>query len=194
MTDMTKCPGDPDPPHGTELITTKEVPDCVLEEVGLQLVEPEPYVKRKRWGAMDPVKPPVFRDCPPSRIVVVDTGTSQCKTLEQCSLVLQQHQEQTIYEGGQSDLPYNFMVGGDGRVYEGRGWRAKIALPETFAEEYEDDISFIIGLIGDFSSSELEICPPEKMVKARRQFVLLGKDVGIFDREIEIWTELQWKV
>jgi N-acetylmuramoyl-L-alanine amidase len=42
-----------------------------------------------------------------------------------------------------SDIAYNFLVGGDGQVYEGRGWDIQDALAKNV-----NDISLGIAFIG----------------------------------------------
>lgn len=52
-----------------------------------------------------------------------------------------------------SDIFYNFLVGGDGMVYEGRGWDLQ-AFVADYDTEYLDDTSIRISLIGRFNVVE----------------------------------------
>lgn len=44
------------------------------------------------------------------------------------------------------DVDYNFVIGGDGRTYEGRGWSYISHLPNYF-----DERTLIIGISGQYS-------------------------------------------
>ncbi|KAK2146721.1 hypothetical protein LSH36_586g01011 [Paralvinella palmiformis] len=47
---------------------------------------------------------------------------SHCYTLDDCSAVVRAIQRMHMDSNGWDDIGYNFLVGEDGRVYEGRGW------------------------------------------------------------------------
>lgn len=79
---------------------------CEVSKAGFELVEAEPVVVRARWGALPPRSPPEERAGPIGRVFVVDTRTTQCKTMEECKLILQDLQGAKIYEQGEEDLPY----------------------------------------------------------------------------------------
>ena len=47
---------------------------------------------------------------------------SYCETEEDCKAVVRAIQDYHMDSNGWSDIGYSFLVGGDGNVYEGRGW------------------------------------------------------------------------
>ena len=51
------------------------------------------------------------------------------------------------------DVPYNFLIGGDGNVYEGRGfaYQAEILRDSYFGDYHQ---SIIVAFIGNFSSEQ----------------------------------------
>ncbi|XP_017053435.1 peptidoglycan-recognition protein LC isoform X3 [Drosophila ficusphila] len=76
----------------------------------------------KSWGGLPTRGKLEPLDIPVSRVIISDTPPEMCLTRESCSYwarVLQSRHMDT-YNWGQ--IGYNFMVGGDGRIYEGRGW------------------------------------------------------------------------
>lgn len=62
------------------------------------------------------------------------------------------------------DVKYNFLIGGDGKVYEGRGWGVK--------NEMDNDAN--VALIGDFSTSS----PSNSMIQAINVLIDRGTSNG----------------
>lgn len=60
-----------------------------------------------------------------SLIPVWDQAGKLGNLLDELGVVSQQlgKLQRLAFRNGMSDIEYNFLVGGDGRVYEGRGWR-----------------------------------------------------------------------
>ncbi|CAB3226070.1 unnamed protein product [Arctia plantaginis] len=54
-------------------------------------------------------------------VVIAHTAGATCNTSISCTKVVKNLQKYFISSMGR-DIPYNFLIGGDGRVYEGRGW------------------------------------------------------------------------
>ena len=48
--------------------------------------------------------------------------TSSCSDLATCSQIVRGIQDWHINGNGWCDIGYSFLVGGDGNIYEGRGW------------------------------------------------------------------------
>lgn len=64
-----------------------------------------------------------------------------------------------------SDIAYNFLVGGDGAAYEGRGWTKQGA--HTFGYNYR---SIGISFIGTFNTAEA----PKRQIVAAKQLIEMG--------------------
>lgn len=72
-------------------------------------------------------------------------------------------QEYHLDEHNFGDIEYNFLVGGDGNVYEGCGWNRQVA---NF-RRYKQDI-ICIALIGTFpeqSPSKQQVTAAEKLIE-----------------------------
>lgn len=52
------------------------------------------------------------------------------------------------------DIPYNFLVGADGFVYEGRGFRFQGDLPENNLASSFEKIGIIVAFIGTFNDRQ----------------------------------------
>ena len=65
-----------------------------------------------------------------------------------------------------NDIPYNFLIGDDGNVYEGRGYafQGEIASKNFFNDYHR---SIIVAFIGNFSSKQ----PTEEHVKLFNNFL-----------------------
>ncbi|XP_025143602.3 peptidoglycan recognition protein 3 isoform X1 [Bubalus bubalis] len=78
-------------------------------------------VSRKEWGARSlTCRAQLTR---PVAYVIMDQITGmECEEQNSCSQKLRGLQSRSVYTKGWCDVAYNFLVGNDGRVYEGLGW------------------------------------------------------------------------
>ncbi|CAO1308833.1 unnamed protein product [Diamesa hyperborea] len=78
-------------------------------------------ITRAQWGARAvrwtwlPIRPAPF-------VVVHHTAGAACTTQAACSAEMRAIQNMHINSNGWADIGYNFCIGGDGLVYQGRGW------------------------------------------------------------------------
>jgi N-acetylmuramoyl-L-alanine amidase len=81
--------------------------------------------------------------------VVHHGGTkSYCTTEGECAAIIRSYQKYHIDSHGWNDIGYNFLVGEDGSVYEGRGWAAVGAHAPTYNTR-----SIGVCIIGDFTGT-----------------------------------------
>lgn len=78
-------------------------------------------VKRKEWGARPPKKI-VHMNTPVTVLFIHHTDMQSCHTLEECNTEMRIIQNFHMDVRGWNDIAYNYLIGEDGRVYEGRGW------------------------------------------------------------------------
>lgn len=78
-------------------------------------------VTRKEWGARPPKKI-VHMNTPVTVLFIHHTDMKSCDTLEECIRQMRIIQDFHMDERGWNDIAYNYLIGEDGRVYEGRGW------------------------------------------------------------------------
>lgn len=91
-------------------------------------------------------------------------------------------QTKNIESENLTDIKYNFLVGGDGNVYEGRGWRKEGA----HTRGYNVD-SLGIALIGTFNKVE----PPEIQMKAAQNVMKEGILLRMLPRDYKLYGQRQ---
>ena len=82
---------------------------------------PFQLVSRSKWGAKMPNGTTPFPHPPATYVVIIHTVTDACDTEASCSAEVREMQKMHM-DQHLSDIAYNFLVGGDGQTYEGRGW------------------------------------------------------------------------
>ncbi|XP_014363095.2 peptidoglycan-recognition protein LB isoform X1 [Papilio machaon] len=133
-----------------------------------------PYMSRSDWGARPPVN--TVSLSLPVRYVIIHHSyiPGPCSTTNQCINAMRSMQNSHQLHQGWDDIGYNFAVGGDGVVYEGRGWYNVGA----HAIGYNFD-SIGIVLIGDFVSR----LPPEIQLNAAKRLIEKGVELGHISRD-----------
>uniref|UniRef100_A0A905ABH8 Peptidoglycan recognition protein family domain-containing protein n=1 Tax=Glossina morsitans morsitans TaxID=37546 RepID=A0A905ABH8_GLOMM len=102
-------------------------------------------VPRDAWLAQTSVNTLVPLDVPVQRVIIVPTYTSDCNAQSQCTYRVRMIQTFNIESQQNDDIVYNFLIGGDGNIYEGRGWLSKAAAVKGY-----NDNSITIAFIGTF--------------------------------------------
>ncbi|XP_054262480.1 peptidoglycan-recognition protein SB2-like isoform X3 [Macrosteles quadrilineatus] len=111
---------------------------------------PHPTViYRSSWGAQAPRGEMEELKLPMEEVLITFTGTDECLTNHECLDAVDLIQRRDIQGRGLADIQYNFLIGGDGVVYEGRG-----LLYHAHKDKQHMDLkgkSLDIAYIGDFS-------------------------------------------
>ncbi|CAG0892410.1 unnamed protein product [Cyprideis torosa] len=99
---------------------------------------------RSKWGARDPDD--TTRLSNPEYLIVHHTAGRGCDDLATCTSVLKGIQTDHMTNRNFTDIGYNFLIGGDGVLYEGRGFdrRGEHAVPYNSK-------SIGIAMIGTFT-------------------------------------------
>ncbi|KAK7881990.1 hypothetical protein WMY93_028164 [Mugilogobius chulae] len=78
-------------------------------------------VSRAQWGALTPHHKDNLKS-PAKRVIIHHTAMKNCKTrtesIKELRIIQKLHMQNRHFD----DIGYNFLVGEDGIVYEGRGW------------------------------------------------------------------------
>ncbi|XP_073453972.1 peptidoglycan-recognition protein SC2-like [Aquarana catesbeiana] len=85
---------------------------------------------------------------PVTYVIVHHTAGASCSTQSTCITQVKNVQNYHMNTNGWCDIGYSFLVGGDGSIFEGRGWTSVGA----HAPNYNSN-SIGINLIGTFTSS-----------------------------------------
>ncbi|XP_061382399.1 uncharacterized protein LOC116777349 isoform X3 [Danaus plexippus] len=121
-------------------------------------------------------------------VVIQNTVGPQCHRFQACAAELRNLQGWFINDMGY-DIPYNFAVGNDGRVYENRGWSVEGAHTRGY-----NRCSMGIGFLGDYrgemenhavvtpeqeNRTQLILAEGVKLGYLRRDFLVVGaKDIS----------------
>ncbi|KAL4717733.1 hypothetical protein ACJJTC_000882 [Scirpophaga incertulas] len=106
----------------------------------------------------------------PLEIIIINhSATSDCYTFKSCAAMVRTIQRLNF--GERYDIAYNFLIGNDGRVYEGRGWNRTAAHTYGF-----NSCSVGIGFIGDYRE-ELPAYSKVTTAQINRTMMLLEEGV-----------------
>ncbi|XP_043278330.1 peptidoglycan-recognition protein SC2-like [Venturia canescens] len=131
-------------------------------------------ITRAEWGAREPTQhSTIALQTPVTKVIVHHTTKESCTSKVQCIEAMKATQNYLMDHRGMSDVSYNFYVGEDGNVYEGRGW--DVAGDHVLQEKHE---SIGICLIGSFRSRE----PNEAAVNAVHDLIADGVALGKITR------------
>ncbi|XP_063975809.1 uncharacterized protein LOC135161815 [Diachasmimorpha longicaudata] len=105
-------------------------------------------ISRSRWGAKPPKTTPERLEInPPPFVVIHHSDTDSCTSQAICQARVRSFQNYHMDHNGWDDIGYNFLVGEDGNVYEGRGWGIRGAHSPNYNVK-----SLGICFIGNFQS------------------------------------------
>ncbi|XP_039963099.1 peptidoglycan-recognition protein LC-like isoform X3 [Bactrocera tryoni] len=135
-------------------------------------------VPRDAWLAQPPSSDPLPLATPVKKVIVLPTRTDDCETQAMCVYRVRMTQTLNIESQNHDDIIYNFLIGGDGNVYEGRGWDAIGAHLRGFNS---DSISF--AYIGTFKKQK----PSEKQMDVTKLLLDEGVRLGKLSQDYKIY-------
>jgi len=122
-------------------------------------------VSRSEWGARSTTVANLKKN-PPTYVVIHHSANPQsCTSKAACSAMVKSFQNSHIDNNHWEDIGYNFVVGEDGNVYEGRGW-GKLG---SHAPGYNSK-SIGICIIGTFTSRK----PNDAALQAVKDLISCG--------------------
>ncbi|XP_011495714.1 PREDICTED: peptidoglycan-recognition protein 2-like [Ceratosolen solmsi marchali] len=106
-------------------------------------------ISRNEWGAELPRLPPIeLKVYPAPFVIITHTLTEHCSNERTCGKLIRGIQDMHMLQIGWNDIAHNFLVGGDGNIYEGRGWNVEGAHTRKFNHR-----SIAIAFMGDYSET-----------------------------------------
>ncbi|KPJ05907.1 Peptidoglycan-recognition protein LB [Papilio xuthus] len=136
-----------------------------------------PIVSRVEWGAQSPTSITNLTLPVPYVIIHHTYEPGACYSLLECSSAMRSIQNYHQGTQGWADIGYNFAVGGDGSIYEGRGWKAVGAHAAGY-----NSVSIGIVLIGDFVSQ----LPPAQQMELTKELIEVGVELGYISKEYSL--------
>ncbi|CAJ1065885.1 peptidoglycan-recognition protein SC2-like [Xyrichtys novacula] len=125
-------------------------------------------VSRDQWGAVPPKKVTALKGLA-KRVIIHHTALPSCKDLEECNKRLASIQRGHMTDKKFDDIGYNFLVGADGTVFEGRGWGV------VGAHAYgNNDDSLGIAFMGNFNNDT----PSKEAISSVKQLLKCGVAQG----------------
>ncbi|XP_028163398.1 peptidoglycan-recognition protein LB-like isoform X3 [Ostrinia furnacalis] len=128
------------------------------QDQGVNYAPHEWNITREMWLADDFHHNSTTDTYDPLKLVIIQhTVGAECHTFSDCSAYVRRLQEYFLKDL-KYDIPYNFLIGNDGRVYEGRGWNREGAHTYTF-----NRCSLGIGFIGDYRNTNVTTSQVERL-------------------------------
>ncbi|XP_070622700.1 peptidoglycan recognition protein 1-like [Erythrolamprus reginae] len=143
---------------------------CILSQATgcFKLITPS------KWGAKAANCSDPLRVVPSEYVVIIHTAGNPCRTHTECATEVKGIQNYHMNLKGWCDIAYSFLIGEDGYVYEGRGWRNEGSHTSGY-----NDFSLGIAFIGTF----VERSPEDKAWKALRCFLNFSVKIGYLSPE-----------
>ncbi|XP_035232035.1 peptidoglycan-recognition protein 1-like isoform X4 [Stegodyphus dumicola] len=135
-------------------------------------------VSRAQWQARQPKwTVPIHRQV--EHVFIAHTVTPECHNKEMCSARMRSMQNFHMDMKGWSDISYTFVIGGDGRVYEGVGWTRQGI--HTYGWNSK---SHGIAFIGNYMNVE----PNSQMLNAARRLIICGiQQIFSMDQSVRLY-------
>ncbi|KAF5295491.1 hypothetical protein FQR65_LT10479 [Abscondita terminalis] len=134
------------------------------------IVPEDNIITRKLWSAKLPKQSPTLLDLPVPYVIIMHTATEFCTDIKSCMFHVKTIQDFHVGSRGWDDIGYNFLVGGDGHAYEGRGWKS------VGAQVFGYNTKCIgIAFIGTFTQN----LPPQRQIDAAKKLIQRGLNDGI---------------
>nr|AXF35728.1 GPRP2 [Holotrichia oblita] len=121
-------------------------------------------IKKSEWGGRQADKI-AYTVIPLKYVIIHHTVTSKCMDPSSCSRTLANMQNYHMGTLKFDDIGYNFLIGGDGNVYEGAGWHRLGAHARGY-----NKISIGVAFIGDFSTEK----PTPQQLEAGKKLIECG--------------------
>ncbi|XP_061387209.1 peptidoglycan-recognition protein SC2-like [Musca vetustissima] len=119
-------------------------------------------ISRKEWGAA-PAKNALDKLANgKSYVIIHHTAGVFCTTKSACITQMQNIQSYHQKTQGWADIGYNFLIGGDGNIYEGRGWN----VVGVHASGY-NSLSLGISFMGNYNNDK----PTAAQIKAAKNLL-----------------------
>lgn len=115
----------------------------------------------EEWTAQPAISNITKLMLPSQKVLLMQTNSSSCWNEIECIKVLQNIQKYQIEQLDEPDISYNFIVAGDGRVYEGRGWNYQSSYTDS------DNEVLVVALLGTYD----EVAPTNQQTQELQAFL-----------------------
>ena len=164
--------------------TTTESSTESSTEAPVMLIDNVKLFERYHWDANSPSDYIKELKLPIKRIIIAHTATNTCEFEEDCKDIVKSVQ---VKNADLKDIPFNFLIGGDGNVFTGRGFNFEGEHSAIVNTTSYNNIGICVAFIGNFSSSELSI----NQIKAFEIFIKYFVEDGKIDKNYELFLQDQ---
>lgn len=140
------------------------------------------FVYRTEWQAREPSGTLKKLRLPVGEIIIAHTNTQMCYEQEPCIHTVKSIQNYHLDEQHYSDIAYQFLVGGNGLVFIGRGWNNAGA--HTKSHNFK---SICIAFIGNFTNQ----IPTNKQIYAVKLLIEVGLNLHKITTNFTIYSQCQ---
>ncbi|XP_017085244.1 peptidoglycan-recognition protein LF [Drosophila eugracilis] len=137
---------------------------------------------RSEWQGEPPSGKYPHLKLPVSNVIIHHTATEGCEREDVCIRQMQIIQAFHMKSLEWVDIGYNFLVGGDGQVYVGRGWHIQGQHVKGYGA-----ISISIAFIGTFVNME----PPARQIEAAKRLMDEGVRLHRLQPDYRIYAHRQ---
>ncbi|XP_040903069.1 peptidoglycan recognition protein 5 [Toxotes jaculatrix] len=134
-------------------------------------------VSRAQWGAAAPKQKERLKSSA-RRVIIHHTALPRFTGLKECKDHMVSIQRVHMTERGFDDIGYNFLVAGDGTVFEGRGWGVVGA--HTKGNNHD---SLGIAFMGNFNNDT----PSKEAILSVKQLLQSGVCQGFLHKEFSLF-------
>lgn len=134
-------------------------------------------ISRDEWLAQPP-KNRTKLHLPVPMVILGNTATEECFRKAICLLRVNTIQSIHVDSRKWDDIGYNFLIGNDGYVYEGRGWNLQGAHTKGFNNK-SLGISFI-GSFSDHLPAKAALDALDKLLEEALRLQKISEDYGVF--------------
>ncbi|XP_006901342.1 PREDICTED: peptidoglycan recognition protein 1-like [Elephantulus edwardii] len=134
-------------------------------------------VPRREWGATASACSQKLNQ-PVRYVIVSHTAGSSCNSPASCQQQARNVQHYHMRERKWCDVAYNFLIGEDGLVYEGRGWNIK----GDHTGYIWNPMSIGITFMGNY----MERVPPARALRAAQNLLACGVAQGALIPQYEV--------
>ncbi|XP_052897715.1 peptidoglycan-recognition protein LC-like isoform X5 [Anopheles moucheti] len=149
--------------------------------------DPKPLrlVTRTEWLAQPSRGELADLKLPANLVIIAHTATEGCTTQQACIALVQSIQRYHINQTNYGDIGYNFLIGGDAFVYEGRGWLKVGAHTKNY-----NTISQGIAFIGNYETVDR---PTEQQMEQLELLLHNGTEGGWLAQDYKLHGASQLK-
>uniref|UniRef100_A0A903WPT8 Peptidoglycan recognition protein long class n=1 Tax=Anopheles darlingi TaxID=43151 RepID=A0A903WPT8_ANODA len=144
--------------------------------------DPKPLrlVTRTEWLAQPPREVLTDLKLPVNNVIIAHTATEGCTTQAACVLRVRILQEYHMDGKNYDDIIFNFLIGGDAKIYEGRGWNKVGAHTQGYNSK-----SIGIAFIGNYEYVDK---PVDKQMKSLERLLEHGIAGGSLSSNYKVFA------